>query len=309
MTRRFVAAAALLVVFCGNLHAGEVRTLVLPFLYENEEFKAVADDLTEAAVAEVKATPGLYYVTSEEYMETVFAGKDADFFGTDMKKVFQMRMLFSLIEADDIGSIADFKDKWKVDMIVACGVKDKGGLYSITMQVVRLAAGRFRSEVFETKPPEAKTDIRRRLAAMLKNSEELEKVMADGVSDAKMSTVYYDVKSTEGEKIRITVNYTAKRPSPEIQGVSIIPQEPIKSGVKRLTMISRDRKPIEVTTSYIDGKIDYVRLDTARPNEAGERTETMFVETEGGYLMKFTVRFKDRSIERFLVEPEVTAYP
>lgn len=299
-----------LLFLAGISFAADSKVLIIPFISDQEKLKDTADELTNTAIDKVKASPRFSYVNREEFLENWF-GKEgqSELFGKDIKKDFDLRSLFPMFDAEGIGTIAEYKDRWKIDFVLTCKIAEKDGLFDITMQLANIDTGRFYLEKFGCKPVEAKGVVNKHLSLLLEKSDELRKVMADGIIDPVMSTVFYDVTSVEGEKIRIVTDYTSTRPASELQNVSIQPLKRLENGEKKLAVKSEEGKIIEITTRYKKGVIDNVFLDANRPVGKGETSQTFFVRSEGGYLMKFVFRFKDSDILSVFVEPNVTPYP
>ncbi len=290
--------------------AASYKTLVIPFIFDKEELKDKADEFTNAAIEEVTASKYASYVSREEFLKNWFdEGEESKLFGKDLKEDFDLRSLMPMFDAEDIGTIPEYKDLWKIDFVVTCGVIEKGGLFNITMQLSSMDTGRFYLDIFDCEPAEAKRTIRKHLSPLLEKAEGLRKVMADGIANPVMSTVIFEIKSVEGEDIKITADYTAKRPNPKLQNLTILPLKPLDNGKKKLKIKSKEGKIIEIDCFYKNGSLESIHLDTVRPPLKGETEEIFFVGSKGGYLIKFTFRFKDGIILLVTVEPKVNPYP
>lgn len=286
------------------------KMLVLPFIFDKEKLKDTADEFTNVAIEEVKTSGYTSYVSREEFLKNWFGeGEESNLFGKDLKEDFDLRSLLPMFNEEDIGTISEYNDLWKIDFVVACGIIEKGGLFNITMRVLSMDTGRFNLDIFNCEPAEAKRAIRKHLYLLLKKAEGLRKVMADGIANPIMSIVTFDIKSVEGEDIRITADYASKRPNPKLQNVSIDPLKPLDNGKKRLKIKSEEERIIEIDCSYRNGSMENVLVDTVPLSLKGEAEEVFFVRSKGGYLIKFVFRFKDGIILLVKVEPKVNPYP
>lgn len=136
------------------------------------------------------------------------------------------------------------------------------------------------------------------------------KVLADRIVDEESSRVEYFIRTTEGMDIAILVHYTNKRPDPEILEVFIQPPESVdKNGTTKFSVMSVERKPIDIEFMYKDGNLRGITVDTAIPETSKKKQrQILTVKSNSGYALEFGFAWQDGEPIAVMITPKINAY-
>jgi len=135
-------------------------------------------------------------------------------------------------------------------------------------------------------------------------------VKADRVVDLSESIVSYDIKTAEGEDLLLTADYTAIRPSPELENMDIVPQSSISEGTKIFTLQTKEKTPITIQYSFSGGERSDMKISAvpSNPTSDGEYPQILSVESKGGYTIIFTFIWQGGDLKEVRIEPLVNPF-
>jgi hypothetical protein len=311
MKTRILIAYLLFSFFCFNdAYAVSNKVLVIPFVSELQGMEEVAVGMTEAAVAQVKASSGNTYVTQPQFLENWF-GKELKILGTDMKEEFKdLRKLLPMLDPESVGTISEYKQRWNVDFIIFGVIKKQSEAGQIYTQIVSMDTGRFFYAINEFHLKQAENTVRKQISSLLSKEELIRKTEADVVINPVMSTVRYDIRSLKGEDIYIKADYTSKRPDPPLQSVEIVSNAGPTEKEKVLIVRSRENKNIEMSFFYKNSRLESLQLYTTPPQGAqGEGfREALSVLSKDNHVITFIFEWSKGKLQEVRVEPLINPY-
>lgn len=315
------AAALALAAPASAADAGKAgaRVLIIPFDGDKGGFKEYDAALTAAAVDAVKSSGKFTYVGPDKFAENwvgkitpeerkLFKGDPAE----EMKDLKRYRRAFV---HEDLGTIAEYRDRWGVDLVIIGRVveagTEAGSEPRLVSEIISTATGRLYGvdKVFE--PDKAGGIMKKEVLALLAKSDEVLKVDADGVVNPSRSIIGYDLKADGGRYLRAVFDYSSDRPNPALQKIEIVPHRPIKDGILKLVVVSLEKKPITFQYFYKNGQFVNIKIsaDPPEPAASGKTDEeSLTVRSVGGYIIKFTFQWKDGKISGIRAEPAVNPY-
>lgn len=311
----FFCATAL----CANTHgadAARLTVLVMPFDDKTWEFKDSEEILTKASAEAVTASGAYRYISPDDFSKNwmkALTDKEKKFFGPDpaaqMKNLRQYRPLFV---HEDLGTLNEYRDRWGVDFVIIGEVRREGDAAVLSTEIVSMKTGRLYAASDEFRPGEAAELIKRQVGLLLSKGMETEIVNADTIIVPQRSVIGYDIRAMNGEYIRVVMDYSSNRPSPDLQNIDIVPHRPITDGILPLKVMSREKKQITFQYFYRQGQFVNIKISTDRPKEASgkdaEYEETLSVVSKGGYELRFTFKWKDQEAKGVRVEPIINPY-
>ncbi len=286
------------------------KVLIIPFVSELQDMEDAAAKMTQAAVAQAKASSDNVYITQGQFLENWF-GKELKIFGADMKEEFKdLRKLLPMLDPESVGTIPEYKKHWKVDFIISGAIKKHGETGQIYTQIVSMDTGRFFGVINEFNFKQAEKTVREQIKSLLGKEGLIRKVEADAVINSVISTVRYDIQSLEGEDIYIKADYTSKRPDPPLQSLEIISSAGLREGEKALIVRSRENKNIEMRFFYKNGRLEGLQLYTVPPQGAQDAglQETLSVLSKGSYCLTFIFEWSKGKLQGVKVEPLINPY-
>lgn len=319
--------AAAICFFCarsGSVFASDTArpsVLVMPFDDKTWEFKDSEETLTKAATEAVAASAAYRYISPDDFAKNwmkVLTDKEKKSFGIDpvvqMKNLRQYRPLFV---HEDLGTLNEYKDRWGVDFVIIGEVKKEGDAAAVlSTEIISMNTGRLYAVSDEFRPGEAAELIKRQVGMLLAKGIEALTVNADAVIVPQRSVVGYDIRSMNGEYIRVVMDYSSNRPGPDLQNIDIVPHRPIADGILPLKVMSKEKREITFQYFYRQGQFVNIKISTDRPKEASgkaaaggaEYEETLTVTSKGGYELRFTFKWKDQEAKGARVEPVINPY-
>lgn len=318
---------AVICFFCarsGSVFASDAArpaVLVMPFDDKTWEFKDSEEILVKAATEVVASSAAYRHVTPADFSKNwmkALTDKEKKFFGPDpaeqMKNLRQYRPLFV---HEDLGTLSEYKDRWGVDFVIIGEVKKEPDAAAVlSTEIISMNTGRLYAVSDEFRPGEAAELIKKQVGMLLAKGMETATVNADVVIVPQRSVVGYDIRSTNGEYIRIVMDFFSNRPGPGLQNIDIVPHRPIADGILPLKVMSKEKKQITFQYFYRQGQFVNIKISTDRPKEASgkataeaaEYEETLTVTSKGGYELRFTFKWKDGEAKGVRAEPVVNPY-
>ncbi len=300
--------------------AARPAALVIPFDDKTWEFKDSEEILTKAAAEAISASSAYRYVSPADFSKNwmkALTDKEKKFFGPDpagqMKDLKQYRPLFV---HEDLGTLNEYKDRWGVDFVIIGEVKREGDSVVLHTEIVSMNTGRLYAVSDEFRSEDAAGLIKRQVGLLLAKGGEAATANADEVIVPQRSVVAYDIRSMNGEYIRVVMDFFSNRPGPDLQNIDIVPHRPITDGILPLKVMSKEKKPITFQYFYRQGQFVNIKISADRPKEASgkaaagaaEYEETLSVVSKGGYELRFTFKWKDGEAKGVRAEPVVNPY-
>ncbi len=308
-TVKFIIAAAVLLCAATSLAAGGVRVMVIPFEDKAGELKGVEDDLTAAAVEEVKLSGRYTYISPDQYaenwMKDVKEG-EKKLFGADMaSELKDLKRLKPMFAHDELGSVAEHRDRWGVDLVIVAEVRKEGEALKLYSEIIGMNTGRFYTASGECQPGLMKDEVKRQTHMLMAKGDAVQEIAADRQLDPVMSIVVYEMKTSGGGDLLLVADYTARRPDPELQNLDIMPKDPVRDGIKSLKLESNEKRPIEFAYLYKDGQIESINISATAPavTSAEESTENLTVPSVSGHIINFTLTWKGGELKGVRAEP------
>jgi hypothetical protein len=330
------AAAALFALQASAAAAPEkpgTRVLVIPFDDPKLAYKDSDRTLTEAAIEAVKGADKFTYVSPDTFAKNwtkVLTDNERKLFKGDPEtEMKDLRRYRSVFVHEDLGTIAEYRDRWGADLVVIGRVveppPESEDPPTLLSEIISIGTGRLYSVEKPFDPDAAAKIMKKEVAMLLAKGDAVQKVDADGVLNPSRSTVGYDVKATDGQYLRIVFDYSSERPDPVIQRIDIVPHRPVKDGILQLKVQTKEKKPIKFQYYFKNGQFVNIKISTEPPPPAapaakgpaaGPKTdkaekpdeETLTAKSVGGYAIKFTFSWKDGEIKGVRAEPAVNPY-
>ena len=305
----FIIAAAVLLCAAVSPAAGGVRVMVIPFEDTTGELKGVEDDLTAAAIDEVKASGRYTYISpgqyAENWMKDVKEG-EKKLFGADMvAELKDLKRLKPMFVHDELGSIAEHRERWGVDLVIVGQIRKEGEALKLYTEIIGMNTGRFYAASGECQPGLMKDEATRQMHMLMAKGDAVQEVGADRQLDPVMSVVVYEIKTASGEDLLLVADYTARRPDPELQNLDIMPKDPVRDGIKSLRLESNEKRPIEFAYLYKDAQIESINISAPPPavTSAEESAEVLTVPSVSGHIVNFTLTWKGGELKGVRAEP------
>jgi len=322
MKRALSIASFIVVIFCAcagvfGADGTGSNVLVMPFDDKTWEFKDSEDVLTKTAEKAVAASGKYKYVSPEQFAANwlkALTEKERKLFGADpaaqMKNLKQYRPMFSHA---DLGTLNEYSQRWGIDLVIIGEIKiDDDGQPRLHSEIISMATGRLYAVSDLFSPEEAKDVMKKEVGLLLAKGAEVQKVEADGVIVPGKSVVSYDIRSSDGDYLRMVADYSSFRPEPELQKIEIVPHRPISDGILPLKVQTREKKPVKFQYFYKEGQLVNMKISADPPKEAlrkdKEYEETLSVVSRGGYVIRFMFQWKDGETKGIRVEPAVHPY-
>ena len=272
--------------------------------------------MTESAIAAVSTSGAYQYVSPDDFAKNwtnALTEKDRKLFGPNpaaqMKNLKQYRPLFV---HEDLGTLNEFKDRWRVDLVIVGEIRREGDAMVLSTEIVSMDTGRLYTVNDEFQPKEASELVKRQ--ASLSSYEGSRDYESQRGYCYRSTTFGSRVQPAglNGEYIRVVMDYSSNRPSPDLQNIDIVPHRPINDGILPLKVGTKEKKPITFQYFYRQGKFVNIKISTDRPkkvqdNEA-EYEETLTVISKGGYELRFTFKWKGQEAKGVRVEPVINPY-
>jgi hypothetical protein len=292
------------------------NVLVMPFDDTTWDFKDSEEVLTKAAAEAITASGKYKYVSPEQFAANwlkELTDKERKLFSGDpavqMKNLKQYRPMFNHA---DLGTINEYQKRWGADLVMMGEIRQEGEIAVLYTEIISMATGRFYAVSDEFDPKEAAGLMKKQVGLLLAKAEAVRKVEADEILVPAKSVIGYELRATDGARLRMIVDYSSFRPSPELQDVDIVPASPIADGILPLKVMAKEKKPITFQYFYREGQFVNIKISTARPKEASgkgkEYDETLTVVSRDGYVIKFTFQWKNGEAKGIKIEPAVHPY-
>jgi hypothetical protein len=322
MKRLLKIAPVIVVIFCACAGAfGAAGTgpnvLVMPFDDKTWEFKDSEEVLAKAAGEAVTASGKYRYISPDQFAANwlkALTDKERKLFGADpasqMKDLKQYRPMFSHA---DLGTLNEYSQRWGIDLVIIGEIKiGDDGEARLHSEIISMATGRLYAVSDLFSPEEAKNLMKKQVGLLLTKGAEVQKVEADSVIVPEKSIVGYDIRSSDGDYLRVVADYSSFRPEPELQKIEIIPHRPISDGILPLKVETKEKRPIKFQYFYRQGQLVNMKISADPPKEAlkkdKEYEETLSVVSRGGYVIRFMFQWKDGEAKGIRVEPAVHPY-
>ncbi len=132
----------------------------------------------------------------------------------------------------------------------------------------------------------------------------------DKVGDMAKAVVSYEIATSEGDELVLTVDYDSKRPTPEIENMDISPITPISDGTKTFKILTKEGVPIEIEYSYSGGKRTGMKISTApsNPSSDAEYSQILSVQSKGAHVVNFTFIWQGTELKEVRIEPQVNPF-
>lgn len=298
----------------------EVRVLVIPYHDKTWEHKDAENVLTSSAVDTIKASGMYSYVSADKFAENwlkVLTDSERKLFtGDPASQMKDLKAYRPMFRHEDLGTLQEYRARWGTDMVILGDIRlsgeDPAAPLILHSEIINMETGRFYAVEDEFKPDSAKDLAGKQVSKLLKKSADTGKVLADGVIFPPRSVVGYDIRASDGNYLRVVIDYSSNRPFPDPQKVEIIPHSPRTDGILPFTVKTREGKPIRVQFFYRGGQFINMKISTdpppSDPEKGDEREETLSVVSRGGYLLRFTFHWKGGEVSGIRIEPEVNPY-
>lgn len=295
-------------------YTGDPR-IIVSIEASNELDAELALEATVAAAEELSRTPGYKYISP--YDLAAVRLKDPGFARKapkDIRSQYSKESLAVIEEAvkplqkEFLGGLEAMT---AFDLMISGKISRAGGKIRLELKIMRNKSWRERDLAVEFPEDKLDGEVRAAVREILKAVAREQIVYADKVVNDDLSQVLYFVKTIEGSEITIGVDYTGDRPNPEIQAVKILePASMEKMGKKFLNIGTLRGKNILVEFEFKDGKTYHVRVDTPMPDPSSdaEQIEKLEFRSNGGHILVFEFKWRDKKVEHAKLYPKVNAF-
>jgi hypothetical protein len=133
---------------------------------------------------------------------------------------------------------------------------------------------------------------------------------ADQVVSQARSIVSYDIATNEGQDLVLTADYSAARPTPDLENLDITPKTPVKDGVMSFTLRTQEGAPITVEYTYAKGERVGMKFSAEPPNPGSdaEYTQILSVASKAAYIINFTFVWQGGELKEVRIEPLINPF-
>jgi hypothetical protein len=132
----------------------------------------------------------------------------------------------------------------------------------------------------------------------------------DRVIDPAKSSVGYDIVTSEGQTLALTIDYDSKRPTPEIENMDISPVAPVSEGTKIFKIPTKEGEPIEIEYSYSNGERTGMKISAtpSNPSSDAEYSQIVSVVSKLSHVINFTFVWQGQELKEVRIEPLVNPF-